>query len=231
MSKPSYLRPAVAAAFQEQGVVEAYQYRPSYPVETSDILCGLMADEPLRVLDVGCGTGDGARQLVNRVERVDAVDWSSGMIEKGKTLANGNHRNLRWTHGRAEEVTFYPPYSLVTAGETLHWMSWEVVLPRFREVLTPRGYVAIVGRSALPTAWDAELSKLFPRFSTNPDYRPIDLIDELEQRGLFQKVGEKRTTPVPFSQSSEDYIEAFHSMSSFSRERMGRQWQQHLTRH
>jgi hypothetical protein len=117
----------------------------------------------------------------------------------------------------------YPPYDLITAGETLHWMDWEVVLPRFRAVLVPHGYVAIVGRKALPPAWHDVLQQLIPRFSTNPDYRPVDLIGELEQRGLFKKIGEARTLPIPFTQSVADYVEAFHSMSSFSRERMGRE--------
>jgi ubiquinone/menaquinone biosynthesis C-methylase UbiE len=221
--KPKHLSAERAAAFQDRSVVEAYPHRPPYPAEVFEILHNLITHKSGAVLDVGCGTGDIARQLVSQVERVDAVDWSAGMIEKGKTLPVGNHPNLRWIHGRAEEATLYPPYGLITAGETLHWMDWEVVLPRFRAMLSPHGYVAIVERKALPPVWHVELQQLIPRFSTNPDYQPVDLIGELERRGLFKKIGEARTTPVPFIQSVTDYIEAFHSMSSFSRERMGRE--------
>jgi hypothetical protein len=42
----------------------------------------------------------------------------------------------------------------------------------------------------------------------------------IERHGLFQRVGEKTTAPVPFVQSVEDYIESFHSRNGFSRERM-----------
>jgi len=43
---------------------------------------------------------------------------------------------------------------------------------------------------------------------------------ELELRGLFQQQGEKQTAPVSFVQSIDDYVEAFHSMSSLSRHRI-----------
>lgn len=37
-----------------------------------------------------------------------------------------------------------PPYGLVTAGSSLHWMDWEVVLPRIGRLLSPEGCLAIV---------------------------------------------------------------------------------------
>ncbi len=221
MSKFPFLSETLSSAFQDTGVVEAYRHRPPYPAELFDMLCGLIGDEPRAVLDVGCGRGDIARAMVTRVARVDAVDWSAAMIGKGKTLPNGAHANLHWLHGRAEEVALHPPYALVVAGESLHWMDWDVVLPRFHDALTPHGYLALVGRKPLPTAWDNELKTLIARYSTNQTYKPVDLIAELQQRGLFGKVGEQQTAPVCFTQRADDYIEFFHSMSSLSRTRMG----------
>ena len=51
-------------------------------------------------------------------------------------------------------------------------------------------------------------------------YRPYDLIEELEKRGLFAKRGEIHTPPVTFLQSVPDYIESIHSRNGFSRDRM-----------
>ena len=223
-AKPDYLRPARAAVFQDAGVIEAYPQRPPYPAEIFAILRELMGNASgtkHAILDVGCGTGDLARNLVSDTVRVDALDWSRGMLAKGQTLPGGAHPNLRWIHGRAEEATWYPLYDLVTAGETLHWMDWEVVLPRFRAALKPHGFLAVVWRKTPPTIWHDALQKLIVRFSTNPDYKPVDLFAELRQRGLFEQLGERHTAPVPFTQSIGDYIESFHSMSSFSRQRMG----------
>ena len=67
-----------------------------------------------------------ARVLVGSCRRyVDAVDFSQEMIRVGKSLANGDHPNLRWINGPVEEVQLYPPYDMVTAGASVHWMEWQ----------------------------------------------------------------------------------------------------------
>jgi trans-aconitate methyltransferase len=142
------------------------------------------------------------------------------MIAKGKMLPGGDSPRLNWIYGRLEEVELQPPYALITAGESLHWMEWEEVMPLFRRILTPDGYLAVVGRSALPVPWRDELLAIIQRFSTNREYRPYNLIEELERRHLFQKQGEAFAIPVEFTQSLEDYIESFHSRNGLSRDRM-----------
>jgi len=99
-------------------------------------------------------------------------------------------------------------------------MEWDLVLPRFRAVLIPGGYLAIVNTVVMPTPWDEDETRVIKRFSTNPNYQPMDLIEELEGRGLFQQCGEKETAPIEFVQSLEDYIESFHARSSLSRGHM-----------
>jgi ubiquinone/menaquinone biosynthesis C-methylase UbiE len=221
--KPRHLEPEYGAQFKDLSIVEAYQYRPPYPAETFEILASLITGEPRTVLDVGCGRGDIARELVKFVERIDAVDFSNNMIETGKKLPGGDNPRINWIDGRVEEVPLSPPYALVTAGASLHWMDWYVVLPRFREVLVPGRYLAITGQEAAPQWWDGELGRIIRRYSTNRYFQPYDLIEELEKRNLFQKCGEKETVPVPFIQSIDDYIESFHSRNGLSRERMGKE--------
>ena len=220
--KPKHLGPEYAAPFKDRSVAKAYQYRAPYPPETFGILSALITDKLKAVLDVGCGTGLIARNLIDLVDRIDAVDFSRYMIEEGKKLPNGNHPRLRWILSPVEKVPLDPPYALITAGLSLHWMEWDVVLPRFREVLTPNGYLAIVSYVFSPFPWDDDLKRIIPRFSTNPDYKPYDLCEELESRGLFQKQGSRETAPVLYRQSLDAYIEHFHSTSSLTRRRMGR---------
>ena len=218
--KPHYLGPEYASRFQDRSVVEVYHLREPYPEEVFAILENLITDEPRTVLDIGCGPGNIARRLVHLVERVDAVDMSLPMIEKGRSLPDGDHPNLNWMHGRVEDIALHPPYALVTAGQSMHWMEWDTVFPRFREVLAPNGYVALVDARVIPLPRDDDLRKIIKRFSTNPAYQPVDLIKELEMRGLFQKLGEKQTSPLPFVQSIDDSVESFHARSSLSREYM-----------
>ena len=221
--KPKHLGSEYAAQFKDRSIVEAYHHRPPYPPETFEILSNLITDEPKIVLDVGCGTGYIARNLIGFVERIDAVDFSQHMIEKAKSLPRGDLSYINWICGSVEEVPLHPPYALVTAGQSLHWMEWDVVLPRFKETLTPKGYLSIINYVFSSVPWDNKLRGIISRFSTNQDFQPYDLIEELESRGLFQKHGDKQTTPILFKQSIDEYVESFHSMNGFSRERMSKE--------
>jgi len=158
--------------------------------------------------------------MAQRVERVDAVDWSRGMIENGMGLPGGDRPNLRWICSRVEDADLRPPYALITAGASLHWLDWDVVFPLFRDILTPRGFLAIVDRDGPPDSWGRELGDLLRRFSTNQEYQPYNLVDELAVRGLFHKMGERQGPVVAIRQSVDSYIESIHSANGFSRDRM-----------
>jgi SAM-dependent methyltransferase len=222
LPKPKHLGPEYAAVFQDQSVVEAYHHRPPYPREAIAFLAGLAVDSPRAVLDVGCGAGDVARPLAPFVDRIDAIDISDGMIERGKLLPGGGHPAINWIHGSVEEAALASQYALITAGESLHWMAWDVVLPRFAGLLTTHGMVAIVDRNweGPPPLWE-QLLPLIQRYTTNRDFQPYDLIAELEVRDLFHKRGEYRTEPVVWQPSIEEYIECRHSQNGLSRDRMG----------
>jgi SAM-dependent methyltransferase len=199
--KPDYFASKHAEVFQHHSIAEAYQHRPPYSSEVFDTLADLMHGITRRVLDVGSGTGNIARHLIEHVESIDAVDFSQAMIEQGKHLPNGNHPHLHWLYGRTEEIELNPPYALVTAGESLHWMNWQIVLPRFHELLNPGGYLAIVEQETQPDPWSL-LSEIIPHYTTNTGYYPYNMIEALEQQKLLRKVGEKQTAPIPFIQST-----------------------------
>ena len=211
---------AIGNRFQDASVVERYHLRLDYPAETFDLLLSLMTDTPRALLDVGSGPGVLARQLVERVDRVDAVDPSATMLARGKSMPNGNHPRLRWLHGRIEDVALDPPYALITLGECLIWLDWNVVFPRFAELLSPNGYVALVDRGELPPPWQAELLDLIRRYSTMQNYPTLNVGATLEEARLFAKVGERKTAPGATRQSVADYLASFHSRSSLSLEHM-----------
>lgn len=219
--KPKHWSADYAAWFKDPSVVSAYPHRPPYPAEVFEVLLSLASGTPGAVLDVGCGTGDLARRLAPLVRRVDAVDQSARMIERGKRLLGGDDPRLRWIVSPVESAPLEPPYQLVTAGESLHWMDWDIVLPRFAENLVPGGVLAVVERD-----WDnrdalrQRLVPIFQRFGANRDYRPTDLIAELEQRGLFQRLGERVTSPEPWQPTLDEYLECRYSQNGFDRDRM-----------
>ena len=220
ISRPESLGEQYAARFQDQSVVDRYHLRPTYPPEIFTLLNALVVDEPRTVLDVGCGTGNVARPLANSVERVDAVDRSLPMLARARTLPGGDSPKIRWLHGRAEDVETQPPYALVTAGESLHWMDWGIVLPRFAREVSPHGVLAIVYLVDQPVPWGEGYLQIVRRFTTNPTYVPFDWIAELEKYQLFQQLGERKTAAVSVRQTVEDYVAAQHARSSLSLETM-----------
>ncbi|MEM7030553.1 MAG: methyltransferase domain-containing protein [Chloroflexota bacterium] len=220
IQKPNLYSTNNAEAFQYKSVVDAYRYRPAYPPDTFRILAGLVKEKPRHVLDIGCGTGAIARNFVDYAERIDAVDFSRAMVTVGKTLPNGDHPHIRWLVGKAEEVDLDPPYGLIIAGGSIHWMDWNVVFPRFADLLLPDHYVAITSQKITPHPWGI-FGDITSRYRTDGGFQPYDMFAELEAANRFHKVGEQETEPILFSQSIEDYIESYHSRSGFSRERMG----------
>jgi SAM-dependent methyltransferase len=219
-ARPEFWGARHSERFADASIIAAYRYRPPYPDALIDCLVALITDEPRAVLDVGCGPGNLARPLLRHATRVDAIDLSPGMIALGQTLPGGDDPRLHWFVGSAEETPLRPPYAMVTAGASLHWMDWEIALPRFHDALTPHGQLAIVGVDEADEPWTPAIRAIIPRYSTNPDFQPFDLIGELERRGLFEKGGEYTTEPVSLVRSVTDFIEWFHSMSSFSRDLM-----------
>ena len=109
----------------------------------------------------------------------------------------------------------------MVAGDSIGWFDWTTVFRRFKESLSPTGKLALVSRD-----WgiDRDLeSQIFGRYATNQDYAPINVIHELESRGVFDKQGERSVGPVSQTFTVDEYIESRHSQLSFPRERMGQE--------
>jgi SAM-dependent methyltransferase len=204
-SKPDYYAPERARVFHEETVARHYHLRPPYPTGLFTALAALVVDEPRTILDLGTGTGDLARGLLHVCDRVDAVDVSLVMIEHGRSLAYGDDPRLHWIHGRAEEAPLDPPYVLITAGDSLHWMDWHVVLPRIADMLSPNGSLAIASRN-----WGTgqpEEREILSRCGVRTSFfRPLlNAVRELVSRGLFEVRGRQSFTGV-WRPTIEEYI-------------------------
>jgi SAM-dependent methyltransferase len=208
----------LAAVFADADVADAYQHRPPYPAAVFEILTGLITDRPRHVLDAGAGEGGIARPLAPLVDRVDALDVSAAMLARGARRPGGRRPNLHWILGPAETAPLTGPYALVTAGASLHWMDWDVTLPRLHALMTSNALLAIIEHGYRSVPWQAGLRPIVARHSRSPDFDPdFSLPAALSERGLLQITGQAETAAVPFRQPVHCYIEQFHSTASLAR--------------
>ncbi|HEX4526152.1 MAG TPA: class I SAM-dependent methyltransferase [Gaiellaceae bacterium] len=219
--KPRGWASEYAAWFDEDSVVARYDARPPYPAQAFAKLAALVVDEPHAVLDAGCGTGELARGLAPVVGRVDAVDRSTAMLAKGRTLPGGAAPNLRWIHAELEDVPLDPPYALVVAGESVHWFDWPRVMPKLAGALSEGGVLALVYRDWLgATELRARLAPVYARHGANPDFVALDPIRELERRGLLDRLGDYQTDREPWTPTIDELLACHHSQNGFVIEKM-----------
>lgn len=211
-------------AFEDADVARSYRYRQPYPRETFAILEALLV-EPRDVLDAGCGTGALTIGLARFATRVDAVDPSAAMLRQARRSPGGDSGRIRWILGTAETAPLDPPYGLVTAGASIHWMDPDVVMPRFRDVLAAGGPLAIVNSESIyaKQEWRDELIGLIQAFSPIAHHLEfVDLVRSLEASGRFARDGQRTAAPVAYEQSVEDYLAMLASTSSLSRTTLGK---------
>lgn len=228
-SQPRQFSLEYASIFQDASVVAAYPHRTPYPPETFDRLAELIdrSASLVRLLDAGCGTGQMTSGLLPYADSIDAVDISATMIEAGQRMPYGTDARVNWIVGGVEAVDLRPPYALIVAAASLHWMPWDVTLPRFAHLLSQNGYLALVEVRLSQSPWTGELTPIIARYSLNQDFQPYTMATvaaELERRGLFRQVGVMETEQLPFRQPIEAWIEAIHAGNGFSRNRMGKEW-------
>jgi hypothetical protein len=69
--------------------------------------------------------------------------------------------------------------------------------------------------------WYSNLVPIIREFSTNADFRPYDLLEELSIRGLLDVDDQHTTARRLYRQAPDEYVESWHSRNGFSRHRMG----------
>ena len=115
----------------------------------AEALVGEAGDAPLRVLDVGAGSGVWGIALAQRSQRVrvTAVDWPK-VLEVTQTVAarSGVADQLETRGGDMFEVDFGAGYQVAVLGQILHSISESqsrALLAKIHQALAPGGVLAI----------------------------------------------------------------------------------------
>jgi SAM-dependent methyltransferase len=167
--------------------------RPTYPDELIDQACrvaGIGSGD--HVLEVGCGSGQLTRGLVDRGLRVTA-------LEPGKSLMALARQNLEgageveFANAQFEDVLLAPgQFQAVFSASAFHWIDPKVSWQKAADVLVSGGTLALVQYCGLEEprsmrdqeAAIAALRKVAPDIAANwPVYRDLDTtLAGMEQR-------------------------------------------------
>jgi SAM-dependent methyltransferase len=211
-------------------MAEQYRFRPPYPAEVYDTLLELIRGHPRVLLDAGCGTGKITLGLIDQVERVDAVDPSDAMLRVARGLPRAQSPKIRWMHSTIEEAQLAPPYGLIVAGLSIHWMDLERTLPRFANALADGAMLAVLdGDAPVDAPWEREETDFLIDFLAAHEGRPQTwwktmrerLAEPLLVHPRFESLGHRITAPVSHSQSIAYYLRCQHSRATWSEDHLG----------
>ncbi len=134
------------------------RFRPSLPAVVIDDLAAL---QPTDILDVGCGTGKGAADLIGRGMRVLGVEADERMA----VVARG--------HGVPVEVAAFESwdsagrrFDLITCTDAWHWIDPERGIRKAASVLRPGGTLALFwSYQLLEDNVDAIFRRVYDRYA------------------------------------------------------------------
>jgi len=145
--------------------------RPSYPVEA---LSWALGEKPLRVLELGAGTGKLTETLVGLGHEVFATEPDERMLD----VLSAKLPDVRATVGSAEQIPVGDQqYDVVIAGQAFHWFDQEAALSEISRVLVKGGRMVLVWNERderIP--WVRKLGALIDQKSRNVD--PTSVIDQ-----------------------------------------------------
>ena len=108
----------------------------------SDLIAQIALENPQRVIDLGCGTGNSTAQLHRRWPGAEltGIDSSPAMLAQ----ARKDHPDWQWMESTIENWQPQGRYDLVFSNAALHWVPDHVALfPRLFHAVAPGGALAV----------------------------------------------------------------------------------------
>jgi trans-aconitate 2-methyltransferase len=131
-------------------------------------LMGMVRVKPdLRVVDLGCGTGEPTRDLHRHLRAAETlgIDTSEAMLERCRNFAEPG---LRFERGDVAAWESEARWDLVFSNATLHWVDGhEALLTRLTGVLRPGGQIAV----QVPVSFDDPSHRCAEELAGREPYR------------------------------------------------------------
>ena len=230
MSDQAAVDRAKGRRFSAERMAANYRFRPPYSAEVYATLLELLRGHPRTLLDAGCGTGKITFGLIDQIERTDAVDPSEAMLRVAGSLPGADNPKIRWIHARIEDAPLEPPYGLIVAASSIHWMDLDRTMPRFAEALADGAMLAVLdGDAPVDAPWEREETEFMIDFLAALEGRRSNWWKTVRERFAepvlvhprFESLGHRITAPVSFSQSIAVYLRCQHSRAAWSEDHLG----------
>jgi trans-aconitate 2-methyltransferase len=108
----------------------------------SDLIAQIQLENPRRIVDLGCGTGNSTAQLHRRwpQAKLTGLDSSPAMLAQ----ARKDHPEWQWMESAIENWKTQESYDLVFSNAALHWVpDHPALFPRLFSAVAPRGAFAV----------------------------------------------------------------------------------------
>ena len=167
----------------------------------------LVGDQPLRVLDLGAGTGKLTRTLVDLGHDLVAVEPSAEMLAELRRVLP----EVEALTGSAEEIPLrHGSVDAVACGQAFHWFDPVQALPELARVLVPRGRLGLAwNRFDEDQELAARLDRALPASRNDPPHS----IEALERSELFDTI-ESQSFPFARELGRSDFVECIGTASA-----------------
>jgi SAM-dependent methyltransferase len=128
------------------------RHRPSPPPDLIAFVRSMAPQAPpLRVVDLGCGTGLSTRPWSGLCDEVIGVDPASEMLDAATAATSAGNVFFRsgWSHDTGLPTGCA---AVVTCASSFHWMDPVPTLREVRRILRPGGVLAVYGQQMPPVA-------------------------------------------------------------------------------
>src|SRR5258708_21666566 len=118
--------------------------RPGYPAEIYVDTLEMLAERgPLRILEVGCGTGKGTEVFADQGHSLLAIDISAELIDIARQRLKQSD-SIKFQVCAFEQLDLpESSFDLIFSAQAFHWVDPEVRYKKAHDLLAPGGGIAL----------------------------------------------------------------------------------------
>ena len=134
----------------------------------ADLIAQIQLENPKRIIDLGCGTGNSTERLHQRWPTADitGLDSSPAMLRQ----ARNNHPEWVWIESTIEDWSPTAAYDLIFSNAALHWVpQHESLFSRLFQQLAPQGVMAV----QMPHNSHSPAHQALRRIATDPHWSAL----------------------------------------------------------